>query len=1528
MIVYIFYNGNFRKITLPTNFSGMYALRFDDIVFGNIIGNNNGWNIKLNDDYNSNDLKDGEGILNVYQYLQVNSVYGHDAFSIVAIPKFDNNTVVLEVFAPFTVGNNPSCNIYYPYDIKFPNGKDILTISKNQDGSYNLSTDSENFYNQNENLKNVKKALNGDYVFLYGLKVMLLGHLIMVNHPSDNMKIMTGSINYRDISKKNDIQKYRSANVEELPLFTKDDYFYKSPRLNFIIKPEKVQLDVPPEKEKEDETPLILIVGPQLTMVGTSVLSLVNYLFTFLTGDGSFLRLAISIGTIGITVVGTLLWPNITRTITHKRMLKREKLRQNKYTEYLNHKKSEIDMVKANQKATLIENYPSAEKCISIIDNKDRKLWQRNIDHEDFLDIRLGIGKINTKIDIDIPKEQFSLDDEDNLLAKAKEVANESLVITDVPISYNFTNNSINAIVGEEKLTKEFLDCLFLEMLTFQSYTDLKLVVFSKTPEKYNYLRIAPHCWNNQKTLRYFATSLEEFSMLASGLEKTFDARVSENEEEQVEDNGEKKSEERKFENYRPYYLFFTDDIAVARNVALVNKILHYRKNVGFSILITSSSISLLPSETSDFICISESDSAVMTSEINENQKIFKADLNVNDQYNIYAQIQKLANIPVLVEKEKYELPTSLSFLEMYNLGRVEQLNSLERWSKNNPVLSLAVPVGIDQHGEIFKMDIHEKAYGPHGLVAGTTGSGKSEWIVTYILSLAVNFSPEEVQFVLIDYKGGGLALSFENAELGIKLPHLAGTITNLDKSEIFRSIAAIESELKRRQAVFNEVREKLKEGSMNIYKYQQLYRKGLVAEPMSHLLIICDEFAELKSQQPEFMDQLISTSRIGRSLGIHLILATQKPSGVVNDQIWSNSKFKVCLKVQSKSDSNEMLKKPDAAFLKQTGAFYLQVGNDDYYNLGQSAWAGAKYYPTDVIKKKIDDSIVYIDNVGRVIEKFDVESNKKEVVAQGEELINIVKYISEISKNIEIKSKQLWLESLKTTIYLSDLYKKYNKEKSKQYSYVVGIGEYDEPRCQEQGLLSLNLENGNIAIVSQNSASADNIISTILWATIIEHTPYEIAHYIIDFGSETLKKFAKFPHVGEVIVQGDNDSVAGILNLIADEMEKRKQLFSDYNGSFTYYNKVANEKIPLIVLTINSYDIFLESFPKLSDLFINLFRDAPKLGIIFIASASSQSAFRQKQLQFVNNYIVMQLKDDSMYRSLTNCRRGLIPKNVLGRGICKINDMDNDSYNEFQTALIAPPEQELDIIRKYADYCCNYYIYKVKQLTKIPENVTSSDLIKHIDGLEGIPIGYNVVTKDVTKYNLGKQKMNIITGRNIKEYVNFFNGLINVLSKVPNIKIRVVDFSNIIKLSSLDIKLFNKNLAPVIAALEKDAINRTDNDNMAINIIVGIGSYKRKLSSAGVEIFESLFSKISDAKQAVYILIDNYDEIRNLKSESWFDGLTDIGLWLGDGIGTQSLFNSVTVSSEDKKYEFKGLGYFINDGEYDVVKVMMDGDK
>ena len=865
----------------------------------------------------------------------------------------------------------------------------------------------------------------------------------------------------------------------------------------------------------------------------------------------------------------------------------------------------------------------------------------------------------------------------------------------------------------------------------------------------------------------------------------------------------------------------------------------------------------------------------------------------------------------------------------MYNVGRIEQLNSLSRWKENNPETSLAVPVGVDQSGDIFKMDIHEKAYGPHGLVAGTTGSGKSEWIITYILSLAVNYSPEEVQFVLIDYKGGGLAMSFENKELGVKLPHLAGTITNLDKSEIFRSISAIDSELKRRQTIFNETREKLKEGSMNIYKYQKFYRKGLVDEPMSHLLIISDEFAELKQQQPEFMEQLISTSRIGRSLGIHLILATQKPSGVVNEQIWSNSKFKVCLKVQSRGDSNEVLKKPDAAFLKQAGAFYLQVGNDDYYNLGQSAWAGAKYYPSDTIKKNIDESIDYIDNLGRSISNYDEYVEEKSSDSKGEQLLNIVSYISNISRDKNFKLSQLWLENVPTDIYWSQLYQKFGRKPQPKYSYNTFIGEDDEPRKQTQGLLEIDLAGGHIGIIGSADSGFESLISTIIWSSVCEHTPYEIAYYVIDFGSETLKNFAKFPHVGEVVFQDESDKVSGILNMIMDELENRKNLLSDYNGSFTYYNKVSEKKLPLICVVINEFDVLMETFPKLVDVFTTLFRDASKYGIIFIVSVSSQNGLKVRQLQYFNHVIVLNLADDSQYRSITNCRRGLIPKKTRGRGICKLDSENADSYCEFQTAFIAPEEQELEVIKNYANTCVEHYKYKVKQLAKIPDDLSSKDLLSYITDLSAIPIGYSFYEKEIAKYNITNNKINIITGKAINENMKFIYALTTVISKIPNVKVRVIDLLGLFKEPILDIKLFNERIPDEFTALEKDIKERTENQDFGINLLIGAGQFKQKLNQDTQVKFNNIFTNIANSKKTIYILIDNYEKIRTLKLEPWFDSIDNqAAIWLGPGIESQSLITCNSLNNEDKKLVCPGLAYVVENGQYKIIKTAMDGEE
>lgn len=230
-------------------------------------------------------------------------------------------------------------------------------------------------------------------------------------------------------------------------------------------------------------------------------------------------------------------------------------------------------------------------------------------------------------------------------------------------------------------------------------------------------------------------------------------------------------------------------------------------------------------------------------------------------------------------------------------------------------------------------LDIHEKYHGPHGLVAGTTGSGKSETLQTYILSLAIEFSPDDVAFFIIDFKGGGMANLFSD------LPHMVGQISNLSGNQINRAMVSIKSEIKRRQMIFSE------KSVNNINSYTNLYKEKEATVAVPHLLIVIDEFAEMKREEPEFMRELISVAQVGRSLGIHLILATQKPGGTVDDNIWSNTKFRLCLRVQSRGDSMDMLHRPDAAYITQAGRCYLQVGNDEIFEFFNQAGA-ARYDP------------------------------------------------------------------------------------------------------------------------------------------------------------------------------------------------------------------------------------------------------------------------------------------------------------------------------------------------------------------------------------------------------------------------------------------------------------------------------------------------------------------------------------------------------------------------------------------------------
>lgn len=276
------------------------------------------------------------------------------------------------------------------------------------------------------------------------------------------------------------------------------------------------------------------------------------------------------------------------------------------------------------------------------------------------------------------------------------------------------------------------------------------------------------------------------------------------------------------------------------------------------------------------------------------------------------------------LRKSELALPFhNTDFLSVHECRETSDLNMTEQYRMNHSTDSLRGILGIDEMGKQIVLDIHESKDGPHGIVAGMTGSGKSELLLSYVLSLCCSYSSKDLQFAFIDFKGGGLATILKN------LPHTAGVLSNLDYDCMDRALLSFNRICTEREELLLRMHEKCGQPISNLKDYRSHFDSIYGLPWIADLVIIIDEFAELKKARPDDMKNLISIARIGRSLGIHLILCTQKPSGVINEEILSNCAFRISLKVSSRSDSNEVTGSPAACYFTRPGQFLLKTQKD-----------------------------------------------------------------------------------------------------------------------------------------------------------------------------------------------------------------------------------------------------------------------------------------------------------------------------------------------------------------------------------------------------------------------------------------------------------------------------------------------------------------------------------------------------------------------------------------------------------------------
>ena len=1326
---------------------------------------------------------------------------------------------------------------------------------------------------------------NGDTIFIMGLKIILEIKnnipYISVNNP---LNLVRTSLT-KSIDNLKEEEPFTESNEElDISLYTDDDIFHKKPRI--LREPEtlEIKVDSPPAKQDSRERPWLLTVGPMLTMSMVSLMSAYSAINNMTVNNVSLSQCMPTLIISGAMLAGTLVWPSISRAYEKKQRAKIERIRQLKYKKYIETKRNLIAEEIVKQRNILNDNYPVPTECERIILSKMTRLWERRLGDRDFLEVSLGLGNKEMKIDIKYPEEHFTMT-EDNLNNVARELGTEPKQMVDVSLPLSLVDNNIFGIVGNYNQVKNYMSQLFLQIMAFHSYDDLKIVMLTSDDKKsnWNYLKILPHIFSNDRQIRFFGTNTEEYKEIFYYLEKEYTERLDKESEKEV---------------FKPHYLLVTDNFKLVRNFDFLKKIINIKEPNGFSLVILTEKLTNIPDQCKSFVNLYQEKAELYENKVNSKVLTFKTDLN--NIYDYYKCAKILSNIHLDITSETDgELPQKVGFLEMYDVGKIEQLNVSARWKKSNPIETLSAPVGIGKSGEKIEVDTHEKYHGPHGLIAGMTGSGKSEFIITFITSMAVNYHPYEVQFILIDYKGGGLAGAFDNAE--VKLPHLVGTITNLDTNEISRSLLSINSELKKRQQLFNEAREKSKESTIDIYKYQKMYREGIVTTPISHLFIISDEFAELKKEQPEFMTELISTARLGRSLGVHLILATQKPSGVVDPQIWSNTRFRVCLRVQEKSDSTEVIKKPDAALLKQTGRFYFQVGYDEIFVIGQAAWCGMTYRPSEKIRKELDTSINFINNIGAITKTIET---KKEVVntspSLGEELINILKYIENVSKEENIHVKQLWQSRIPDVIYLNDLMKKYNYQKT-MYTINPIIGELDNPSMQSKHLLTLPITIvGNSLIYGITGSGKENLLTTIIYSSMITYTTKELNYYLIDFGSESLSMFKNSPIMGDIVHNDEREKIDNLYKMLNETIEERKKLFIDYGGNYTTYIKTSGNILPLIVVIINNFEAYIETYASDEEILNILSRDGIKYGINFILTVNTPNGVRFKLKQNFNNSIVLEQNNDDDYGTILGNVRKKYPSKVFGRGIIK----KDDNIYEFQTAYVTEKEQIQETVKKIS-YDLMEKEEKARKIPVLPEVVSYEDIKYTLGKTPNLVIG------------LSKENLSVVTINHIKNYVtpilsNDITKNYNIITPLIN-ELLFLNYSNISLINTEDftmdplykkyIEYIDTNYEEYIDKLYNYVVEcdtkykESGNEKSIFNnikkhtiFILGIGELLGKLNMDSKKKLSTIFDSGKNLNILSFILIDSIDKFKKVELELWYKSVStqSDGIWIGQGINEQ----------------------------------------
>lgn len=936
------------------------------------------------------------------------------------------------------------------------------------------------------------------------------------------------------------------------------------------LTPEPVQkltmeIELPLAKGTQENLPAIFVLGPSITM-GLS--STAMGLFSFWLAAERKQDLLSVVPTLLMSLsmaLGTILWPLLSKRYERKQQRRKEEKRCYVYSCYLLEVKQRIQQAMQEETAYLQHWYPPVSKlCVDFLAQKPYRL--RCVNHADWLHVVLGQGSCPAGVDLQIP--HVSSMTQDVLLDKLHGLQAGQFRLENVPIVADLRECQSLCLEGERSVCIDTLLNILLQLVIQQPEKETRICIAAdKALISREKLFCLPHLFvDRQRLLVWDETSAGRCRRLLEAV---------------VDDEGIK-------------------DVIVCILEPCLTDSLQLPAHEKIHQLRWSDTLN---------------NAADLQLQINGRSVRWPqrhADFTIDtctERQRRAAFVQRSA-----YPKDSARGKKMLSFLKLFHCHSVEELQIASRYQGSDAAKSLRVIIGQSADGGELYLDAHEHSHGPHGLLAGMTGSGKSECLLTYLLSLAVTFSCQDVSFLLIDFKGGTMANALA------KLPHTAGIITNLDKGILMRCMCAIEGELTRRQQQLADTGERYGISSMDIDKYMQLRKQHPSLTAMPHLFLVADEFAELKQLFPAVLDHLRQCARIGRSLGIHLLLATQKPFGVVDEQIWSNARFRLCLKVADRNDSMDMLKKDSAVHLQHPGQLFLQVGHDEVFVQGQSAWTQAPYDPCG--KEASDLYLSYYDSDG----------NMQDLPMAGgtvakTELEAVCDALCAISTE---RAAPLWMPPLKPNLQQEEL-------PAKETALTLGL--LDDLAHQQQIPFSMSVWDGrNLAVCGMVGSGKSMFVETLIQSCLVKS---ENILYLFDFDKPLFMKYAQYQQVAAVFQREDAEGIQSFFSFMRRMIKQRRAQRSEQG----------------ILCILHNYEVFHELYQELEEELLYLLREGKKYGIVCCITTAVLQQIPMRIQACLEDWYALQCAQHEDYSYLFSCEQSCIPLTQPGCGLMKYND-------------------------------------------------------------------------------------------------------------------------------------------------------------------------------------------------------------------------------------------------------------------------------